>query len=177
MKLYHIVAHAENRVIGSDRGIPWNCDRDLHRFRELTSGHAVVMGRKTAESIGRPLPNRFNVVLSKDETFQFPDLGVVEEAGEVRPPDHTNFFVLLENELSSALDKVRDRGYEECYIIGGEEIYRQTMDLVDSVRSTIIHQHPDGDAFYPELDEDEWSMTFTEPGSDFSFVDYARVVE
>ncbi|MBI3312694.1 MAG: dihydrofolate reductase [Candidatus Omnitrophica bacterium] len=129
MKLYHVVAMAKNRVIGKDNKLPWHFSSDMKHFKQLTTGSTVIMGRKTFESIGKPLPGRENIVLSTTPRKNSPDL---------------QFAASLEE----ALKNVRTF---QAYIIGGENLYRQTMDKVDGIYLTNIEGDYEGDAFYPEM--------------------------
>jgi dihydrofolate reductase len=129
MKLYHVVAMAQNRVIGKDNKLPWHFSADLKYFKQLTTGSTVIMGRKTFESIGKALPNRQNFVVSKTKTGQSADLC---------------FFPSIE-------EAIRSVKTEKAFIIGGANLYAQTIGLVDGIYLTLIHADYDGDAFYPEL--------------------------
>ena len=127
--LYHIVAMAENRVIGKDNRLPWHFPEDLKRFKQLTIGNTLIMGRKTYESIGKPLPGRENFVVSHS-TFE--------------NKEHLKFFKSVED----ALNAVRT---EKTFIIGGAEIFRQTINSVDGIYLTLVKNRYEGDAFYPEI--------------------------
>jgi dihydrofolate reductase len=136
-----IVAMAANRVIGRDNALPWRLPEDLRRFKRLTMGHALVMGRKTWESIGRPLPGREIVVVTRQEGYGVPP-GVsvarsVEEALETAPGD-------------------------EVFIAGGEEIFRQTIDRADRLVLTLIHKDFPGDTFFPEVDLGRFRLVLRE---------------
>lgn len=129
--LYHIVAMAKNRAIGKDNRLPWHFPEDMKHFKTRTTGSTVIMGRKTYESIGKPLPNRENFVLSRTQSGS--------------PQEHLRFF----NSLESALDAIQT---DDAYIIGGAELYEQTMLLdIDGIYLTRIDKDYDGDAFYPEI--------------------------
>jgi dihydrofolate reductase len=155
-----VVAHARNGVIGRDGGLPWHLPSDLKHFRELTSGHTVVMGRRTYESLPdrfRPLPNRRNVVLSTNPAY-------VARGAEVF------------TSLASALDGCDDT----CFVIGGEATYRQALPLSDRVYATQLEAEHDGDASFPDLPEAEWrcvdaSEPLTENDQRFTFRTYERV--
>jgi dihydrofolate reductase len=129
MKLFHVVAMARNRVIGKDNKLPWHFSADLKYFKQLTTGSTVIMGRRTFESIGKALPNRQNFVVSRTRAGQSEGLC---------------FF-------SSIEDAVRSVKTEKAFLIGGANLYAQTMDLVDGIYLTLIHADYDGDAFYPAL--------------------------
>ena len=127
-----IAAMAENRVIGSGRGIPWDIPSDRRRFRELTMGHTLVMGRTTYESIGRPLPGRKTIVLTRTVGYPAP--------GCVVMPD-----------LKSAFDVC---GGEEVFVCGGAEVYRQALAVARRIYLTVVHCEVSGDTFFPAIPED-----------------------
>lgn len=132
-----IVAIAENGVIGDNNSLLWHIREDMVRFRTLTTSHPVIMGRKTYESIGKPLPNRTNVVVSRSLTAI--DGCIVtdslEKAIGMFPPE------------------------EELFIIGGAQIYRQALDMADRLYLTIVHHHYDGDTSFPMPDPAQWVET------------------
>ena len=125
-----IAAMAENRVIGCKGRIPWDLPEDLHRFRELTWGHPIVVGRKTFESIGRPLPGRRNIVLTRQDDFQAEGCMVVHS-------------------LEAALEAAA--GSCEVFICGGAEVYRAALPHAQRIYLTIVHVTAEGDAFFPEI--------------------------
>ena len=127
--IYHVVATANGRVIGKDNKLPWHYPADLKYFKQLTTGSTVIMGRKTFESIGRPLPNRMNFVISRTQSGK----------GE-----GFEYF----NSVEDALKAVKT---EHAFIIGGANIYEQTLDLVQGIYMTRIYKDFEGDAYYPEL--------------------------
>lgn len=131
MKLYHVVAMARNRVIGKDNRLPWHFCADLKHFKQLTMGSTILMGRKTFESIGKPLPGRENFVLSRSR-----------KNAEVNP--HLKFFGSLEEALSNVQTS-------KAFIAGGAEIFVQTFDKIDGIYLTSIDQDYEGDTFYPEI--------------------------
>jgi dihydrofolate reductase len=137
-----IAAMTENRVIGKDNKMPWHLPADLKHFKTLTSGHPIIMGRKTFESIGRPLPNRTNIILTRDSNFAA-----------------DNCIVVTSPEAAITLGKECDQ--EEVFIIGGAEIYQQLMPAIQRIYLTIIHHEFAGDAFFPELSQ-EWHETSRE---------------
>lgn len=136
-----IVAMAANRVIGRDNALPWRLSEDLRRFKRLTLGHALVMGRKTWESIGRPLPGREIVVVTRQEGY-----GV--------PPG-----VSVARSVEEALETARG---DEVFIAGGEEIFRQTIDRADRLYLTRIDKDFPGDTFFPEVDPERWRLVLRE---------------
>lgn len=137
MRISIIVAVASNRVIGRGNKLIWHLSDDLKNFKKITFGHFVIMGRKTFESIGKPLPGRTNIVLSRNDRFK-PEGGVV--------------FSTLENALRYAVENEQ----EEVFIIGGEKMYTSAIDLADKIYLTRVHASPEGDAYFPELDPSEW---------------------
>ena len=132
-----IAAMDRNRVIGVGNRLPWRLPADLQRFKALTWGHRVVMGRKTFESIGRPLPGRTNVVVTRD----------------------TAYHALGCTVLRSVDDALAGSGDEEVFVIGGAEIYAQTIDRADRLYVTAVDtQVPHGDAYFPEIDPRRWKL-------------------
>lgn len=140
MALYHIVAMAHNRVIGKDNKLPWHFPSDLKNFRALTTGSTVIMGRKTYESIGKPLPNRENFVLTRDAKHQ---AKMILEA-ELKMYNNLQFFISLQQ----ALDHVKTGN---AFIIGGADLFKQTINQVDGIYLTRIDADFDGDTHYPEI--------------------------
>jgi dihydrofolate reductase len=134
LKYSHIVACSKNRVIGVNGSLPWRLPNDLKKFKELTLGHIIVMGRKTFDSIKKPLPGRKSIVLSKQELAS-PD-------GVLQARSFEEVFVLCEN--------LKEYG-EEVFIIGGGEIYKQSLQFVDTVYLTEVQTVTEGDTYYPEL--------------------------
>lgn len=132
-----IFAMSENRVIGKDNKIPWYLPADFKHFKNITNGHPIIMGRKTYESIGRPLPNRTNIIITRDKTYKVDGCVVV-------------------NSLTAALDTAKSLDHEEIFIIGGAEIYKQSMKILNRLYLTIIHANIDGDTFLPELPDANW---------------------
>jgi dihydrofolate reductase len=128
-----IAAMSETGVIGYRGAIPWDIPSDRRRFRELTMGHTLIMGRKTYESIGRPLPGRRNIILSSR-------------------PDYNAEGCLIFGSLDEALLACADT--EEVFICGGEELYREALPLADNIFLTIVHTDPQGDAFFPPVPDD-----------------------
>ena len=138
-RLSILVAMARNRVIGQKNQLPWHLPADLKHFKSLTMGHPIVMGRKTYESIGRPLPGRTNIIMTHQETFEVPGAIVVYS-------------------IESALQKCQENNavQHESFIIGGENLYRQTLPYCQRLYITEIQKDFDGDAFFPEFDSNEW---------------------
>lgn len=135
-----IVATTLNNVIGKDNQMPWHLPADLAWFRQNTTGKPVIMGRKTFESIGRPLPKRINIVLSR------------------KPFEHEG--VIWKNSLESAVDFVKDS--KEILLLGGGELFKQYLPQADKLYFTQIQAEIDGDTFFPELNWDEWNIEHEE---------------
>jgi len=144
MKVSLVAALASNRVIGKGNQLPWHIPQDLKRFRMLTSGGTVLMGRKTYESIGKPLPNRTNWVISRSSEF--------------RPAEGVRVFSSLE----SAWVEAERLGIQELFVIGGGEIYRQALARADRLLLTEVHGDIEGDAFFPEWNSVEFRETARE---------------
>lgn len=149
-----VVAMAANRVIGIENRLPWHLPEDLRRFKAITMGRPVIMGRKTFESIGKPLPGRTNVVLTRGHW--------TGDGIEVR---------------GSIMDAVRD--YPDAMVIGGSEVYRQALQIADAIEMTLIDRDYAGDSMFPEIGP-EWAEasreTHSAPGFDYHFVRLSRTV-
>ncbi len=150
-----IVAHTTNRVIGKDGRIPWKIPGEQKRFRELTTGNAVIMGRRTYEEIGRPLPDRLNIVVSRTKDFTGENL--------ITAPD-----------LQTALQMAGDR---DVFISGGRQLYREAIEIADVMYITEIDMEADGDTFFPQFDHSRFDRTveavFDTPVR-YSYVTYTR---
>lgn len=142
MRISIIVAMTEKRVIGRDNGLPWGrLAADLKRFKSLTMGHHLIMGRKTFDSVGRPLPGRTNVVVTRDAGF--------------RPEG-----VVVARTIDDAVAKCE--GDAEIFIAGGAEIYRQTIERADRIYLTIVHGEYPGDTKFPEFSAAAWTVVSVE---------------
>ena len=141
VRLAIIVACSRNRVIGRDNSLPWHLPEDLKHFKAVTMGKPLIMGRKTYESIGRPLPGRTTLVVTRQPTWQA--RGVVVCRSLEQALEQAQWFVPAED--------------PEIIVAGGEEIYRQCLPLADRVYLTRIDQDVEGDAVFPELDYSEWA--------------------
>ncbi len=155
-----VVAYADNRVIGRDNALPWRLPADLAHFKRTTLGNPIVMGRNTWESLGRPLPGRLNVVVSRNPSYEAPGATVCAT-------------------LDAALAACAATGAEKTSIIGGEQIFRQALDLADRVIATEVHADIDGDTWFPPLNPGLWTELERLPqpeenGLAFDFVEYAR---
>jgi len=152
MKVVIIAAIADNGVIGAAGKIPWHISDDLKRFKSLTLGHPVVMGRKTYDSLGKPLPGRRNIVLTRGPSIP----GVECFAG-----------------LDAALAACRT---ETVFIIGGAELYQQALPLADTLMLTHVHRQVTGDTHFPDFDRKQWHEVAREDYPDCSFVEYQQTV-
>ena len=158
MRISIIAAMADNRIIGRDNTLPWHLPEDLKHFRNLTMGHHILMGRKTFESIGKPLPGRVSVVISRNPEFSHPGVlraSSIEEAASLCGDD------------------------EEIFLIGGAEIYRQAIGIARRIYLTEIKKEYTGDARFPEFDLETWHEVSRDShvssvGLEFDFVVYER---
>lgn len=135
-----IVAASENNVIGNKGKIPWHLPADLKHFKKITSGHHVIMGQTTHESIGKPLPERVNIVLTKDKNFE------------------SNGCTIAYS-LKEALEIARKAGEKEVFIIGGGSVYEQALPLANKIYLTKVNIKVDGDTYFPQLDPMRWKLT------------------
>ncbi len=153
MKISLIVAMATNRAIGLDNKMPWHLSADLKKFKAITMGSPIVMGRKTYESIGRPLPGRSNIIISRNLDYQQTDC-------------------LVFNDIKTAI-AASSKDAEEIFIIGGAELYKATLPLADNLYLTLINQEFTGDTFFPEIDFKAWSEVSREDISDDPSVNFS----
>ncbi|WP_316785334.1 dihydrofolate reductase [Pedobacter frigiditerrae] len=140
-KLSIVVAISENKAIGKDNQLLWHLPADLKHFKEITSGHTIIMGRKTYDSIGRPLPNRRNIVITRKADLQIENVEVV-------------------NSLEEAISLCKNE--EEVFIIGGAEIYKNSISLSNRIYLTTVHKEYEADVFFPKINADEWVETYQE---------------
>jgi dihydrofolate reductase len=166
ISLVLIAAVADNGVIGRNNALPFRQSSDLKRFKALTIGKPVLMGRKTFVSIGKPLPGRTNIVVSRDPGFA-PD-GVVVASD-------------LERALTAARDDAERRGVNEIAVIGGTGLFAQLMPLADRLEITHVHARPEGDTYFPPIDATQWHAVARsdhpagpQDEASFSYVTYAR---
>lgn len=136
-----VVAAAENNTIGKDNQMPWHLPNDFKYFKKNTIEHSVVMGRKTFESIGKPLPDRRNIILTRNQQYLNPEVDVADS-------------------LMEALTYCRDE--REVFIIGGADIFRQALPLAHKVLLTRVHADIAGDTFFPELSPSDWTLVSQE---------------
>jgi len=136
-----VVAIAENNAIGKDNELLWYLPTDLKHFKSITKGHTIVMGRKTFDSIGKPLPHRRNIVITRAKALEIEGAEVV-------------------NTIAQALELCSDE--EEVFIVGGAEIYKLAMPATDRIYLTTVHRSFEGDAYFPEINMDLWKVTAEE---------------
>ena len=161
-----VAAVGENGVIGRDGKLPWRLKSDLKHFRAITWGKPVIMGRKTYQTLQRPLPGRTNIVVTRDEKFSAP--------GVLAAPT-------LENALATGRGDALRRGANEIAVVGGAEIYAQTLPLAQRIALTLVHMRPKGEALFPPVDTEAWEETERSEHSagpddeaPFAFVSYRR---
>lgn len=142
-----IAALADNRVIGLDNQMPWHLPADLKHFKALTLGKPIIMGRKTWDSLGRPLPGRLNLVVSRQSGLQL-------EGAEV--------FASLEEAVARADAWAREQGVDELMLIGGAQLYAQGLEQAQRMYLTRINLSPEGDAWFPEFDAAAWQLASSE---------------
>ena len=163
MSIKLICAISKNNVIGNENKLPWNISEDLKRFKELTSNNWIVMGRKTFDSIGRPLPNRKNIVLSKNKNLKIDSVEVFNS-----PKDVIDSYK-------------KNSDQRDLYVIGGTFIYELFFEYCEYLYITFVDKEYLGDAFFPKVDWDKWKLISEESRYDekeevnFSFRDYERI--
>lgn len=153
MKISLIVAMSINRVIGIDNRLPWHLSADLKKFKAITMGSPILMGRKTYESIGRPLPGRINIVITRNPDYRLPGC-------------------LVFNDIDRALEGCS--GHDEIFVIGGATFYEAMLPVADTLYLTEVRQIFDGDTFFPEIDSEHWFETHREdihddPDAEFGY--------
>lgn len=133
-----VAAASDNDVIGRDGWMPWDLPAELAHFRDITRGKTVIMGRKTYDSVGRPMPNRHNIVVSRRKDLVIPGVDVVQS-------------------IEEAIELAKKDSLPEICVIGGEQIYRAAMPFADRIHLSRVHAHIDnGEAFFPDIDGNEW---------------------
>ena len=152
-----VAAIARNGVIGVDGGLPWHLPDDLRRFKELTLGHVLVMGRKTYESIGHPLPGRTTIVVTRSPSWD-------SAAAEVRVAGSVSDAI----EAAAALD-------DEVFVVGGAQVYAAALPLADRLELTWVDAEPDGDTRFPEVDWDDWRELRREHAEGVAYASYERI--
>lgn len=151
-----IVAHSQNMAIGKANTLIWRLPDDLKRFKKLTAGHPIIMGRKTYESIGKPLSDRTNIVVTRDTNLKIPGCIVVHSAVE-------------------AIKKAEEFDKEEIFIIGGAEMYKETLPLADRLYVTLVDMNVDGDAFFPPYSH-IFTKKISEESGEFEGLKYSYLI-
>ncbi|UCS95791.1 dihydrofolate reductase [Echinicola marina] len=158
-----IVAKAKNNVIGKDNQLIWKLSADLKHFKKHTTGHFIIMGRKTYESMGKPLPNRTSIVITRNSEYSIPE----------------GHYIV--HDLQDALELTKKNHQEKVFIIGGGEIYKQALAFTDELLITEVDCHPEGDTYFPSIDPEDWKIVQKETHQkdekneyDFSFITYKR---
>lgn len=156
-----IAAAAENNALGKDNDLVWHLPDDFKRFKSLTTGHFIIMGRKTFESFPKPLPNRTHIIITRQKNYNVPENCIVASS------------------LKEAIAKCPKD--EENFIIGGGEIYKQSISIVDKIELTRVHTNIEADTFFPEFDANDWQLIAEEFHSkdekhlyDFTYLTYCR---
>lgn len=158
-----IAAIAENYALGKDNDLIWHLPADLKRFKKVTTGYPIIMGRNTFESIGKPLPNRTTVIVTRNKQY-------------------THEGCLVAHSLANAIDLVKK--FEKIFIIGGAQIYKEAIDnqLVDQLDITLVHGSFEADVFFPEIDSNIWEETSREKNNideknkyNYSFITYTKI--
>jgi dihydrofolate reductase len=145
MKISIIVAVSENNVIGVSNQLPWHLSNDLKYFKSITQGHSIIMGRKTYDSIGRPLPNRENIIITSSKA-------IFDSA------------LIIKNSIDDAINYCKEKNLDEVFIIGGDTIYKQTIDIAHKIYYTKVHTViENGNAFFPILEKEKWKLMTSLP--------------
>jgi dihydrofolate reductase len=163
-KIILIAAVSENFALGKDNDLLWDIPEDLRQFQIKTHGHVIIMGRKTFESIGKPLKNRINIIITSDEKYQCPGIYVA-------------------NSVESAIKIAKKLEKEDkIFVIGGGEIYKQMIDLADKIFLTIVHKnYPKADTFFPKINSKKWKEIErsdekkSKNGLKYTFVNYDKI--
>lgn len=162
--IHLLVAKSDNNVIGQDNQLIWHLPNDLKHFKEITTGHPIIMGRKTFESIGRILPNRTNIIITRNRNYSIENAKVAHSLNEAL-------------ELAKEIDK-------NIFIIGGGKIYEQAIDFADILEVTEVHENFEGDTYFPEIDLNVWKEISRikhykdeKNEFDYSFVRYERKLD
>lgn len=151
MKISIIVAMGPKREIGYQNQLPWHISWDLKNFKNITTGHHILMGRKTFESIGKPLPNRSSIILSQNQQFALPE------------------HCFLVSKLSEGIDLAHHRKESELFIIGGAQIYALALPLAHTLYRTKVEYQGQADTFFPSFDENAWQIKHSEQHEGFQF--------
>lgn len=154
-----IAAVSKNRVIGRDGKIPWHLKEELIHFKNTTTGFPVIMGRKTWDSLIKPLENRLNIILTRKTDFSF---------------SHSN--VVIYNSISEALSYCEVKNFQKVFIIGGQEIFEESLPFADKMIISEINIEVDGDRFFPDIDLEKWELKSSVDKLDFVIKEYLRKI-
>ena len=164
MKAILIAAMTKSRLIGKESKVPWHQPEDLRFFKETTTSHAVIMGRKTFDSVGKPLPARRNIVITRNKGWK---------SAAAAPPGTTLDIV---HSLDAALDLCRDRGEKKVFIVGGAEIYALALPIADEMLITFVDwDDVTGDTYFPEWNPVDWKEEESKASGRLRFVRYRRI--
>lgn len=164
-----IAAMAQNRVIGKDNALIWHIPEDLKHFKRTTMGKPIIMGRKSFEALGKPLPGRANIVISRSAenvqtdkaTKMFEDMesvSISEGEKKSRTTQDLHYAHSIEAGIEQAQKIAQEKGLDEVFITGGGEIYKQTLPITQRLYLTVLHREYEGDAYFPEFNWDEWTI-------------------
>lgn len=170
MKISMIVAMAKNGVIGANNSIPWHLPEDLKKFRRLTTGHPILMGRRTFESLPNVLPGRDHIIITRNPGYK-------ESNARARSSDR----VFIAGTPMEAVDMARERllcgpaSSDEVFVIGGSEIFQQMMPFADRIYLSLLKEEFPGDAFFPTIEQSQWQVVESEAFDRFDFIVYDRI--
>lgn len=179
IKITAVVAMDQNRLIGKDNALPWHIPEDLKFFKDITMGHPIVMGRKSYESIGKPLPGRANIVISRTLTSNKEDYSHFYSNGsaaldiETKTDNGPLIFNDIENAVEEACSIAAANNLSEVFVIGGAEIFKFCLPFTDKIYLTLIHDSFEGDIYFPKLRKDDWIETKREEFK--SSPEYSRI--
>jgi dihydrofolate reductase len=169
IKVSSIVAMAQNRVIGKDNTLIWHIPADLKHFKKTTMGKPIIMGRKSYESIGKPLPGRANIVVSRsfktlsvEGTSHFSAMESVAPDLYKQTDEGPFLYTTIDEAIAAAKQTAQKQNLDEIFITGGGEIYKQTLPITERLYLTLIHKDYEGDTFFPAFDWNEWNITSEE---------------
>ncbi|MCB9981397.1 MAG: dihydrofolate reductase [Rhodospirillales bacterium] len=168
--LSSIVAIAKNHVIGKDNGLIWHLPEDLKHFKRTTLGKPILMGRKSYESLGKPLPGRPNIVVSRafqnmpndNPTPIYKDMEPDEPEADRKINEGPFLYASLEDGIAAMKNMAREMGVDEVFITGGGQIYKETLPLTERLYLTVLNREYEGDTFFPEFDWNEWNIAAEE---------------
>ena len=161
IKVSLIVAYASNYIIGKDGKLPWHISNDLKYFKKLTDGNPIIMGRKTFESIGKPLPNRYNIIITRNQDYE---------------KDNCMIYSSINEAIDGARNYAESNNCKDIFIIGGSEIFMQSMNFIEKAYITEVHKVFDGDAFFEPLNKDWQEISRQYHDNEIEGIPYSFVV-